>query len=504
MTLRILAALVLALGLAACGGGGGSSSGPDTATQQRTAVETAIATAEARFVPLAGDPAEAAVKAASDAVAAAKKELTDSDALTDADRASFDGRIKALETTLASVRQRIADADSARRITAAEEARKIAAALSGTRITAIAAAVKHETPPVMSGTVPGTPAVSVADMETVAAGSAATEGIWKRGLYAVPDEAGALVDTIMLYTNIEPPGTIPFAGEGGRYGADNGLDADGNLPILAAATDTAPATDTTLITASGFPAGPGIREHAPGSGGTVEVAGSFDGAPGAYVCTPTADVACTSSVKSGGGYDFGGSWKFVPGEGATVREPDGEHQYFGWWLRDTGGSYAVGAFHGGEGAATDEFANLAALQGTATYSGPAAGLYAIQRQAGDSESGDFTATATLAVDFGDATATGTVTGEIDGFMVGGSEKDWTVSLGSAAIGTHGAIASGGSNTALTRWTIGDTEAETTGSWSGRFHEADRQQTPTVATGAFDAVHGTIGRMTGAFGAQRRP
>lgn len=491
----------LALGLAACGGGGGSS-GPDRASRQGTVVERAIDAARERFIPLAGDPAEAEVKAASDAVAAARKALADADALSEAERESFDDRISTLEANLDRVRKRIADADRARRLTAAEEARKLTAALSGARITGIAARVRHEAAPVMSGTVPGTPAVSAADLETRPDGGAATVDGWKRGRYAA---AGAGTgDAVVLYTNIEPPGTRPFSGEGGKYGAAAGLDAEGNLPILAAATDTAPATDTTLIAASGFPSGPGIREHRAGPGGTVLVEGSFDGAPGTFVCAPATGGACTSSVMSGGGYVLsGGDWKFVPAEGARVPEPDGEHQYFGWWLRNTGGVYAVGAFHGGEGGAADELANLAALQGTATYRGPAAGQFAILREGGAAEAGAFEATATLEVDFGDGAAPGTVSGEIDDFTVGGAAKDWSVALGAAAIGTHGTIASGGAHTALTRWTIGDDTAATTATWSGRFHEADADRTPTVATGVFDAVHGMIGRMTGAFGTARR-
>jgi len=502
MTLRILAAIAVVLGLAACGGGGGGSSGPDEGAQQRTAVERAIDAARERFIPLAGDPTEAEVKAAADAVAAARKSLTDADALSDDDTENFDSRISTLEDNLDRVRARIADADRARQLTVAEEARKLAAALSGTRITAIAAAVKHETAPVMSGTVPGTPAVSVADLGTAAAGGAVTVGGWKRGRYTADDAVASIEDTVVLFTNIGPPGTRPFSGEGGRYGADV-LDDDGNLPILAAATDAVPATDTTLIRAAGFPTGPGLRDHPTGAGGTVLIEGRFDGAPGTFVCAPAADSVCRSSVSAGGGYALtGGAWKFVPADGATVPEPDGEHQYFGWWLRSTGGTYAIGAFHGGEGAATDEFANLAALAGTATYRGPAVGQFAILREAGDAEAGEFAASATLNVDFGDGTSPGTVTGEIDDFTVGGQAKDWSVELGSAAIGTHGSITSGGADTALTRWTIGEDTTETTGSWSGQLHDADIDRTPTVATGVFDAVHGTIGRMTGAFGTTR--
>ena len=493
-----ICACVLALGLAACGGGGGGSSGPSKATQQGTEVERAIADATNRILRLPDDAGDTELKAAADAVAAARKALTDADALSAADTEAFDRRIATLEDNLARARMRIADAQRTRRLATAEEARKLRAALSGDRITDILAAVRHGAAPAMSGTVPGTPAVPVTDLETRPDGRAATVPGWNRARYTAADLDAETGDTVMLYTNIEPPGTRPFSGEGGKYGADNGLDADGNLPILAAATDT------TLILAAGFPTGPGIREHAAGPGGTVLVEGSFDGAPGTFVCTPATDGTCTSSVKHGGGYVLsGGDWKFVPAEGARVPEPDGEHQYFGWWLRNTGGVYAVGAFHGGEGGAPDELANLAALQGTATYSGSAAGQFAILPEGGAAEAGAFEAVATLEVDFGDRTAPGTVTGEIDEFTVDDTAKDWSVALGSAAIGTHGTIDSGGTHTALTRWTIGDDTAETTATWSGRFHEADRDSTPTVATGVFDAVHGTIGRMTGAFGTARR-
>ncbi|MCY4563719.1 MAG: hypothetical protein OXE40_04475, partial [Gammaproteobacteria bacterium] len=303
-----------------------------------------------------------------------------------------------------------------------------------------------------------------------------------------------------LYTNIEAPGPQPFSGEGGRYSADDGLDVDGNLPI-------GPATDATLIVSAAFPTEPGIWPHAAGAGGDAQVTDSFfDGAPGTYVCTPTADSACQSSIKHGGGIDLTGGeagWKFVPDEGAMVQTPDGEYQYFGWWLRNTNGIYAVGSFHRGIGGATDEFTDLAALQGRASYAGPAAGLFAIIPQPGDASAGDFTATVTLEANFGDGTDPGTGEGTIDDFMVDGQAKDWSVELQAAQIGTHGAITSGSTATALTYWTIGETEAQTTATWSGQFHEADADSTPVVATGQFEAVHGNIGRMIGVFGAERR-
>ena len=495
----VLCVLVLALGVAACGGGG--SSRPDPAAQQRSVVDVAIEKAEDAFLRLNEDATDAELKVAADAIAAAKKAVADASALSDDDKKKFDEKISNLEGSLERTRKFIVDTREARRQMTQEDARKLTEALSGARITSIAATLRHEAAPVMSGTVPGTPAVSVSDLETAAAGGASVVDGWKQGLYRADDDG--IEDTVVLYTNIEPPDSQPFSGEGGKYGTANGLDAEGNLPIVEA-------TDTTLIVSSGFPTGPGIRDHPPGAGGTVLVAGSFDGAPGTFVCTPTESLACTSSVKDGGGYALsgGGGWKFVPAEGAHVPEPDAEYQYFGWWLREAGGVRAVGVFYGGEGGATDELANLAALQGRATYRGPAAGKFATLPPPGEveveAEAGDFTATATLRVDFGDGTAPGAVTGEIGDFTVDGETKDWSVELGSAAVGTHGAISSGGTDTALTHWTIADERAETTGTWSGRFHDADADRTPVVATGRFDAVHGTIGRMTGAFGTTRQP
>ena len=229
-------------------------------------------------------------------------------------------------------------------------------------------------------------------------------GGWTGGAYRAAD--GTAADEIVFYTDIEAPGSQPFGSEMGKYGTANGLDADGNLPIVAA-------TDATLIASSAFPTGPGIRTHMTSPDGAVEIVGTFDGAEGAYVCTPAADDGCTSSIRDAGGIALvGGGWKFVPAEDATVLKPDTEYRYFGWWLRDVGGSYAVGAFHGGVGGDAQDFADLATLQGSATYSGPAAGKFVVGPQIGHASAGEFTASATLEVEFGDDTDPGRVTGTL--------------------------------------------------------------------------------------------
>ena len=478
---------VLALMLAACGGGGSSLRVISPTDRQEEKVDRAIQDARRAVRALGGSDNSTYTgtdfENARTGIAAARNALRGADALSAPARAERSAEIDDLDEDFEAAKTR-----------AGAEAGKLTAAFSGARITGIGAALAHGEAPHMSGTVPGSPAVS--GLETAAAGGGSTADGWQWGRYTATGEGTA--DTVALYSNIAPPGSRPFSGENGKYSADNGLDDDGNLPI-------GTGTDTTLIVSSGFPAGPALRTHEPGPGGTVEVPGTFDGAPGAFVCTPAAESACMSSIRDGGGYTLtpDGGWKFVPTAGALVPEPDGEYQYFGWWLREADGAYAIGVFHGGEGGAEDEFTDLAALQGSATYSGPAVGKFAIQRPLGEAEAGDFTATAVLEVDFGNATEPGTVEGEVNGFMVEGQAKDWSVALETAQIGTHGTIARGGVNTAFTRWTIGGVEADPAADWSGEFHDVDPDSTPSVATGRFDAAHGDTARISGAFGTVRQ-
>ena len=231
--------------------------------------------------------------------------------------------------------------------------------------------------------------------------------------------------------------------------------------------------------------------------------------------TGETDSACTSSVRHGGGYTLaGGDWKFVPAVGAVVATIDTEFQYFGWWQRETGDGHDGGHFPcrlRERGGRVVELSGLAALQGEATYRGPAVGRVAIRPQIGDGTAGDFTATATLVVDFGDVTAGGTVEGTIDGFRVDGvSMPSWSVELGTAGIDAAGAIAAGTAGTAVTAaWSIGGnvlaapTPAQPL-TWSGQFHDVGDDRVPATATGTFEASHGGLGRMTGAFGTTRQP
>ena len=486
-------AFALTLGLAACSDSVRRAAVPvvDTAAEQRAAVIRAIAVAEDAVAALGGVSTDAQVAAASAAIAAARQAVTDADTLSSLERNEFNSLIARIDRSLVRAR------DDRRRAVG-----RLSAALGGSGISDIRVVVRHGAAPTMAGTVPGTPAVAVTDLETdVVAGSALTAGGWTGGKYMAADGTSGTVDTVVLYTSIEAPGTQPFSGETGKYSDANGLDGEGNLPIVVG-------VDPKLIASAAFPAGPGIRTHTAEPSGAVEVSGSFDGASGTYVCTPSMESACTSSVKDGGGFELagGGGWKFVPAAGAEVMKRDTEYQYFGWWLREAGSGYAFGAFHAGMGSAADEFASLGPLQGTATYRGTAAGMFAIQPQGAVASAGEFTARATLEVDFGDSTSPGTVEGTVSNFMVDGRGMPWSVTLGSARIDADGAIAAGGTDAARTVWSIDGTAGPVPSSgppvWRGQLHDADDEGVPGAATGVFEAAYGEVGHMIGAFGTTR--
>ena len=483
----VLCVAVLALGLAGCGGGGGgqrSDSGADL-------VKDAIEAAETAVEALTSTSTTTQVRLAESAVEAAKTAVADAGGISDAVREAHNRTISLIERILDDALERIT-------MTRGDEVGKLTTALEADRIGAVSATVEHGAAPTLGGTVPGTPASTVTGLATTAVpGSTSSTDGWTGGTYTAADEAAGISDEVAFHTDIEAPGMQPFSGETGKYGTADGIDADGNLAIGST-------TDATLIASSDFPTGPGIVTHAAGQDGVAEVTGTFDDAQGTYVCTPAMDNGCTSSIRSGGGIALAGGagWKFVPDEGAMVTKTDTEYRYFGWWLRKAADdSYSVGAFHGGVGGDAQDFANLSQLQGTATYSGPAAGKFVFDSGIGPAEAGEFTAETTLEVDFGDDSALGTVTGTVDGFVANGTARQWSVELRSAAIGAGGTITAGGSSTARTVWSIAGEPGAATGSpiWGGQFHDVDETQLPNAATGTFESTYGDLGRMTGAFG-----
>ncbi len=104
------------------------------------------------------------------------------------------------------------------------------------------------------------------------------------------------------------------------------------------------------------------------------------------------------------------------------------YSYYGWWLNrdNANGGYSLVFVSTstaiGEGSAA---ADVSSATGEATYTGGSAGQYAIYSTgAKAAESGDFTADVMLKANFDTAKVNGTVTG----FMVDGSEKNWSVTI----------------------------------------------------------------------------
>ena len=127
--------------------------------------------------------------------------------------------------------------------------------------------------------------------------------------------------------------------------------------------------------------------------------------------------------------------------------------------------------------------DLSAATGPATYTGPAAGHYAIyEPDTGDSSIGSFTASATLRADF-DASPN-TVSGTITGFS---NDPGWSLGLkqsnitgGNAGVDTNGVT-----------WTV-DGVPDESGSWEATFYS----NLPVEAGGTLGTItyqpHGIAG------------
>ena len=117
--------------------------------------------------------------------------------------------------------------------------------------------------------------------------------------------------------------------------------------------------------------------------------------------------------------------------------PDTDWLAAGVWLTipddEEDGDYAIGAFvFGNNPYKAAQETNAQAIEGTATYQGAAFGRYA-ENDAGNKETGRFTANAMLMADFGDETAMGTIHGDLTDFMANGQSEDWDVNFEQAMI-----------------------------------------------------------------------
>ena len=318
---------------------------------------------------------------------------------------------------------------------------------------------------------------------------------WTPATLTKTDAVAQSQDTVMIYTDIEAPADVLFTTE---Y-------ADDLTDILE--TDAL----AKLAMAAQFPTGTSnSREYGGTSGNPTSFRGTFAGVDGVFSC----DVAagCTLSTNASGELiapDTGEDWSFsadMP-NAATVKDPDTAYAYFGWWLNkpDTATStHDVDVFAGGT---TGHAANVTnAMTGTATYSGPAAGMYITKDfSAGaqtDAAYGSFTANASLTADFGDDSGAGTIKGSISGFMLDDTTPaSWSVMLEDATLTNASAIFNG---TSEANFGAGFT-SNNAGTWQGSFYAgggtADPDAQPGTVAGTFDAVTDSAA-VIGGFGATK--
>ena len=271
-------------------------------------------------------------------------------------------------------------------------------------------------------------------------------------------------------------------------------------------------------------AGPGETEHTFYAENTVtmvdaaEVVGTYDGAPGTYRCNGNANCMVTLTRDAMGEVTTAvtGDWIFTPDDKAKVYVVDTVYTSYGVWLQRTTDADGVLTYnmvdtfamgHGGNAS------NVAAVRGTATYSGSALGVYVhnVLDTAGEVASatgGAFTADAALTATFGqkpvsDADVTGTIaanhvntiTGTIDNFeLAGGEAQKWSVELVRGAKGTidNGTFVDG---------TTKGGGAE--GKYSGTFYGPTAADTaPSDVSGEFTANF-LNGHVAGGFGATKQ-
>ena len=301
---------------------------------------------------------------------------------------------------------------------------------------------------------------------------------------------GEAAERLVVYTDVSEPEAMAFTPENlNRLREVSGLTGE-TVPASGLVIEAGwfPVVRSTSLAAA--PRGGSITHPAEGTGANagLEFTGTFGGGSGQYRCS---GATCSVTLDDGGAPTaMDGSWIFAPDSTAMVQIPDYEHSYFGWWLDEDDSSYGFQSFAGAAGFPAGAGNVEAAMEGSATYRGAAAGVWATLDSSGGqitaASRGEFTAEAVLTANFFAAQDAGAVTGEIASFRdeTGGSMAGWRVTLQSAGL-TAGSPSFAGE----TRGMIGPGSSGE-GSWEGRFHGTDGAETnarPSHVTGRFD-VH----------------
>ena len=479
-----VAALAVAalIGLSACSGG---DDGLSKADEEALQAELAAAEEAKRQAEAAAAEAERRRQAEE----AARRQAEADAAAAERERAAEAERRAAEEKQRLAAEAAAAEAERDRR-EAEQAANRVEAGLALTGLANVTADT-----PVVVGTVAVTPRYrQTATVTTIPAVDFASKrhsssGRWSITTLSNDDRTNK--DDLVVYSDLGGPTRMLITDITGYTATFAEVSGTNNIrAMLTGATHP--------IASSQFPRGGGRKtfEHTidttdddTDTPDTTRFSGRYDGASGTFECTGT----CTVKHQGGSSYNLeAGDWTFTTSKTARVPVDDDSYLYFGWWKREAKptGALSFAMFSGG----THEVAGTtAALTGTATYTGPAAGQYAVYQPAGDdSGAGSFTARAALTANFGAVGSEGTVSGRITNFS---NASDWSVTLKSADIAT-GTITDGDVS-----WTIGSS-TEDGGTWDAQFFsDVDASPAyPEGVAGTFDAQFGSVGRLIGAFGA----
>ena len=368
------------------------------------------------------------------------------------------------------------------------------------------------------------------------------EGV-TRSISAIPQsehDLGSAWQVTELEADYDDGGTLSI------YVATDAQPSDGSIDPFSNATEA-----DYSIELQGAPALPADEDFITawiGDGESID--GSLDGVAGSFSCANAAGCAFTD-VRSPGGYQTGSPGVTFTPEGGTAQTvpvvesptvPNADYLAFGHWLYvpedvTASANYEFGTF--ASGGDPFEVTNLAGLTGTATYAGDAVGMYYVDGLTDNPTVGSFTANVTLDADFGDGTATGSVTGEVNNFEF---DDDVASSLPASVMLTSDfysylsdgfgrnhtldeyGVVRGESNIFDTGWytdppwpgghVAGETQADVNGEyWNGQWHGAfygngaSATDHPTGVAGHFNTAADSgnarsgIG-LTGSFGAHR--
>ena len=338
-----------------------------------------------------------------------------------------------------------------------------------------------------------TPNIAAIAVNLKAGDSTGALGEWTGTHYSVTDAGTKVTDAAVVYSNAAAPTKNLFSKE---YETDS--DYASATRTLTLGTDADP-----LIKSDKFPTA-GLQSYpVPARSDGVYIQGTYDGALGEYKCTGTCIAAFGNT-----GISLTGTWTFKHASGAMVSRPDDNYLYFGWWLRTNDGTPSeANAFSGAKGLVVENQPDVTGFQGTATYTGKAAGKFAINDLLQGSDAGHFTADATLTAKFGDATDAG-ISGKISSFMANDNAVPWSVTLNRAGwVGSNGAFSSG--ENPATVWSIDGKSAPTSGNWEGQMYDekpepaGDGSNVPTSVVGVFESQFGSTHSMAGGFGATKQ-